>query len=390
MSGMTTFNDNDSISSHGEESISLLNRIAEITKEAYKYLPEKDCTLECGVFVDVDSRAFLHAIQHIRESIEAYRDLTEELDEDISKLRKMCEAFAGKCPYRDKYCGGDFEDCVECDYAKKLVVNKDAERLFEQLQEDCEHFRNLAISRNEELEQEREQSTQLEQRIKVLTAERDLAKKLAKQKAEELKRQLNEKYGATVDCMEVKAKLDKKCREVGELTKELEYEHEQAEFWRKKYMSLREVKEQSPAYWKEQFERMQKKSTQLEQRCSELVIDRDKAVEYWTKYCESLLQKHREELAAKDREIYKLNKQGLSSLYGKANDPCNFCGNCRHYAQMGKDDGDFEGICTQHYVKRVDPDDASCEHFKTTYDKPDHEVCDNCDSDCDTCGYYPF
>lgn len=371
MGGVTTFGNNDSIFLHGEESIAMLNRMTQIAKEAYKYLPEKDCTLECGVFVDVDSRTFLHAIQHIRESIEAYRDLAEELDEDIHDEREE-HAYA-----------------IER-FRKYGTQSKDAERLFEQLQEDCEHFRNLAISRNKELEQEREQSTQLEQRIKVLTAERDLAKKLAKQKAEELKRQLNEKYGTTVNCMEVKAKLDKKCREVCELTKELEYEHEQAEFWRKKYMSLREVKEQSPAYWKAQFERMQKKSTQLEQRCSELVIDRDKAVEYWTKYCETLLQKHREELAAKDREIYKLNKQGLSSLYGKVNDPCNFCGNCRYYAQMGKDDGDFEGICTQHYIKRVDPDDASCEHFKTTYDKPDHEVCDNCDSDCDTCGYYPF
>lgn len=280
-----------------------------------------------------------------------------------------------------------------------------------ELDENCEHFRALAISRNNELKQEREKSTQLEQRIKVLTAERDLAKKLAKQKAEELNIQLNEKYGTVVDCMELKDKLDKKCREVGELTKELEQEHEM--------------------------------STQLEQRCSKLVIDRDRAVEYWTKHCEELLQKHREELAAKDREIYegKLERDKNSdsvtywrnlaktlALYGihatketyeyylkvckneyidtdiahmypktTLNDPANFCGNCRHYAQMGKDDGDFEGICTQHYIKRADPDDASCKHFKPTYDtrvviaKPEFPCCDHCNrEDCDNCTLCPF
>lgn len=363
MSDMSTFGNNDSVFSHGENSISMLKRLVEITKEAYKYLPEKDCTVACGTFVDVDTRAFLSAVQHFRESIEAYRDLTEELDEDISKLRKMCEAFAGKCPYRDKYCGGDFEDCVECDYAKKLVVNKDAESLFEQLKEDCEHFRNLAISRNKELEQEREKSTQLEQRIKVLTAERDLAKKLAKQKAEEFKIQLNEKYGTVVDCMELKAKLDKKCREVGELTKELEREHECSNELGK------------------ELEQEQKKSTQLEERIKLIKADRDRYFKYL-------------------RETHYFDTD-IKHMYPKTlireNDPCNFCGNCRHYAQMGKDDGDFEGICTQHFIKRVDPDDASCEHFKPTYDtrvvigKPEFPVCEKCNhEDCSNCILYPF
>lgn len=270
--------------------------------------------------------------------------------------------------------------------------------------EDLDRFQDLAISRNNELQQELERSTQLEQRIKVLTAERDLAKKLVKQKTEEFKRQLNEKYGIAVNYTELKDKLDRKCREVGELTK---------------------------------------KSTQLEQHCSELVIDRDKAVEYWTKHCEALIQKHREELAAKDREIYEAkferdknsdsvtywrNLAKTLALYGvhatketyeyylevckneyidtdiahmypktMLNNPCNFCGNCCHYAQMGKDDGDFEGICTQHYIKRVDPDDSSCKHFKPTYDtrvviaKPEFPCCDHCNrEDCDNCTLCPF
>lgn len=379
MGGMTTFGNNDSVYSHGEESISLLNRIAEITKEAYKYLPEKDCTIECGVFVDVDSRAFLRAIQHIRESIEAYRDLCDELEDDKDEISHEYEEKVVQ--FFNSFMNADLAD--ETNYRAGELA-----KLIHQLDNEREKTTQLELS----LREAKKKSTQLEQRIKVLTAERDLAKKLAKQKSEELKRQLNEKYGTAVDCMELKAKLDKKCREVGELTKELEYEHEQAEFWRKKYMSLREAKEQSPAYWKAQFERTQKKSTQLEQRCSELVIDRDKAVEYWTKYCETLLQKHREELAAKDREIYEAKLEKT-----QVNNPCNFCGNCRHYAQMGKDDGDFEGICTQHYIKRVDPDDASCEHFEPTYDtrvvidKPEFPVCEKCNrEDCDNCTLCPF
>ena len=142
---------------------------------------------------------------------------------------------------------------------------------------------------------------------------------------------------------------------------------------------------------------LDKELEQTQKHCSKLVRDRDKAVEDWTKHCEALHQTYREKLAAKDREIYKLIKQGLSSTYGKVNSPCNFCGNCRHYAQMGKDDGDFEGICTRHYITRVDPDDASCEHFKPTYDtrvvigKPEFPCCEHCTrDDCDDCTLCPF
>ena len=289
MGGMTTFGNNDSVFSHGESSISMLNRLAEIAKEAYKYIPENDCTVACGTFVDVDTRVFLSAVQHFRESIEAYRDITEELDNDLREARKA---------YKD-----------------------DKERL---------KLLRCVLDLTGRVHEQEAKSTQLEQRIKVLTTERDLAKKLAKQKSEELKRQLNEKHGIDIHSQELKAKLDEKCREVGRLTHEIWELQEIAEFW----------------------EDLAKKG----------YVDTDIAHMY--------------------------PKTTL-----KPNNPANFCGNCRHYAQMGKDNGDIEGICTQYYIKRVDPDDASCEHFKPTYDKtdkPDHEVCDNCDGNCDTCGYYPF
>ena len=108
-----------------------------------------------------------------------------------------------------------------------------------------------------------------------------------------------------------------------------------------------------------------------------------------------------------NHEIWELQEQAeywedLAKKYAdpdghSLNNPCNFCGNCGHYAQMGKDDGDFEGICTQHYIKRVDPDDASCSHFKPTYDtrvvigKPEFPCCDHCNhDDCDNCTLCPF
>lgn len=164
MDGMTTFGNNDSVFSHGEDSISMLNRLAEIAKGAYKYIPEKDCTVEYGTLVSVDTCAFLSAVQHFRESIEAYRDLTEELNDALREVRKA---------YAD-----DMERIRK--YGTQSV---DTEKLFEQLNEECEHFRLLAISRNKELEREREKSNQLEQQL-----------------------------------IEFNAKLDKKCREVGELT----------------------------------------------------------------------------------------------------------------------------------------------------------------------------
>lgn len=341
-----TFSENDSVHSHSEESIKMLEKLASESRG-------NSSTIINGV----TPQMLRLWIQHIRESIEAYRDLCDELEDDKDETRQKYEEKVVQ--FFNRFMNADLTD--ETNYRTGELA-----RLVHQLDNRVGELDNHCFELNTALADEREKSTQLEQRIKVLTAERDLAKKLAKQKSEELKRQLNEKYGTVVDCMELKAKLDKKCREVGELTKELEYEHEQAEFWRKKYMSLREVKEQSPAYWKAQFERMQKKYTQLDKYCGEL-----------------------------ETEIDFLRSEDTDSA--EINNPCNFCGNCRHYAQMGKDDGDFEGICTQHYIKRVDPDDASCKHFKPTYDtrvvigKPEFPVCEKCNhEDCSNCTLCPF
>lgn len=143
-------------------------------------------------------------------------------------------------------------------------------------------------------------------------------------------------------------------------------------------------------------------STQLEKRCVQLVRDRDAVVEYWTKHCEDIIQKHRKELVLKDRQIADLTEERdyyQDCLHKLANRASNFCGNCAHYAQIGKDNDEYEyeGICTQHYIKRVDPDDASCSHFKSNQTdrvvigKPEFPCCDKCNhDDCDNCTLCPF
>lgn len=96
------------------------------------------------------------------------------------------------------------------------------------------------------------------------------------------------------------------------------------------------------------------------------------------------------------KKIADQNGCDITNCYPKTliNNPANFCGNCKHYAQMGKDNDTYEGICTQHYIKRVDPDDASCEHFKSNQvdrDKPDQPCCKVCDrEDCSNCTLCPF
>lgn len=99
---------------------------------------------------------------------------------------------------------------------------------------------------------------------------------------------------------------------------------------------------------------------------------------------------------AKEQADWSL-RASISRDIRKYNNPQNFCGNCKYYAQMGKDDDEYEGICVQHYIKRVDPDDASCEHFQSNQvdnvvvDKPDHPCCKACNRDnCDGCTLCPF
>lgn len=350
MGKMYTLKPGESINDHVKKSISLLNRLAKIVKEAYKYLPEKDCTLETGVFLDIDSRAFYSAIEHARESIEMLDELCDEQDEDNSRLRSSLEKLTGECPYHEKYC--DYDDCGECEYARISVLRN--------MSENCEHFRELAISRNKELEEERERSNQLEHQLKE--------------------------------------------------------EHE-------RYMKLHEAKEHSPAYWKEQFERMQEKSNQLEEKNRKLTTKFELAKKFlyqrraeYSRLKEKLRQtqlvkeaqkkvidEKEKQISDSHHEIWKLQKKitdqngyDITSGYPKTmiNNPANFCGNCKYFATHPNDVGMCENIYGR-YSKAVDPDDTSCQAFESNnsivIDKPEFPCCDHCNhEDCDDCTLCPF
>lgn len=331
-----TFKPGDSMSSHSKDSMSIITRIVNASKESWKYIPEKDVYVDAGTFVDLDYRTLMTGFEHIRETIEEWEAMCDELDEDISALRKSVEILAGNCPYRNKYC--DASDCAECEYAKKEM------EIQLSIIEDRDHFRELAISRNNELEEEREKSNQLE---KELSTVREVANQI-----------LEEKIKLSED-------LRKEC-----------------DSWEERCLHLKK-------------------------RISQIVRNRDSVVDHWTKRCEHLLQKHRVELAAKDHEIWELQEQveyweDLAKKYAdpdghklSPNNPCNFCGNCKYFRIHPSDVGVCERLKDQNKFKVVDPDDASCKAFESNngvvIGKPEFPCCEHCShEDCDNCNLCPF
>jgi DNA repair exonuclease SbcCD ATPase subunit len=297
MGKMYTLKPDESINDHMKESITMLNKLAESIGADYY--------LNSTLIKDIKPDSVRFVIEHVRNTIEMLDELTDELEDHESEVRR--------------------------EYEEKVVqffstwTNFDVSEI-QKLNEDLEHFRELAISRNKELQQECEKSNQLEAQVKELKDER-----------QELLSQMLELTG-----------------KVHNQEHQLKEEHE-------RYMKLREVKEQSPAYWKAKFERMQKKYSQLDKYCGELEIEID--------FLRS------EDTDSEDTDSVEVNN------------PANFCGNCKYFAFIAKEDG-MHGCCHERYLKEVDPDDASCRAFESN--KPDHEVCDNCDKECGNCGYYPF
>lgn len=216
MGKMYTLKPDESINDHVKESISLLRRLTEIVKEAYKYLPEKDCTLETGVFLDIDSRAFYNVIEHACNSIEMLDELCDELEDDKDEIRHEYEEKV--IQFFNSWMNSDMSYEYKC-------RAEEATKQIQKLNEDCVRFRELAISRDkeleQELEQERERSNQLEQQLAVLKNERDLAKKLAKKSAEEVHALKTDLTRSELELKAVREVLDKKYDEIESLTQQL-------------------------------------------------------------------------------------------------------------------------------------------------------------------------
>lgn len=236
-----TFKSGDSMSSHSKDSMSIITRIVNASKESWKYIPEKDVYVDAGTFVDLDYRTFMTGFEHIRETIEEWEVMCDELDGDISELRKTIETLAGNCPYRNEYC--DASDCAGCKYARINILARQMCEI-QQLTEDCDRFRELAISRNKELEQEREKSNQLEkecssweERCTELKKELSNLKELCRtwqeesakdyKKSKQLKEELSTVRAVANQVAEEKAnlreELAKKGREIADLIEERDY-----------------------------------------------------------------------------------------------------------------------------------------------------------------------
>lgn len=331
MGKMYTLQPDESINDHVKESMSIINHIVELSIGCMRDLANP----HEGTFVDMTYNKFMRSLEHIRESIQMLDELCDELEDDKDEVRREYEEKV--LEFFNRFVNSDEYNNRVSDLSKRC---QELGKRCQELDEDRKHFSNLAISRNKELEEERERSNQLEKQFRA--AARNI-------------HEIENHY----------------MKEIQELTKKSNQLEKQLRDEYERYMKLREAKEHSPAYWKAKFERMQKKYTQLDKYCRELETEIDF-------------------LRSEDEEYIDIDSV-------EVNNPCNFCGNCDYYAQMGKDDGDFESICTQHYIKRVDPDDASCSHFKPTYDtrvvigKPEFPCCDHCSrDDCDNCTLCPF
>lgn len=276
-----TFKSGDSMSSHSKDSMSILTNIVVKSKALWVGINTDSST---KMLIDIPYKGFMYAIEHIRETIEEWEAMCDELDDDISELRKTLETLAGNCPYRDKYC--DATDCADCEHARINVLARQ--------QRELEVQRDIIKDRESIIESLRKQ----------FTAQRDVI-------------------------------------------------HDRDEIIANLRCELRDLKAAKI-----------KETNSLKNQIADFTEERD--------YYQDCLHK-------------------------LANRASNFCGNCAFYAQMGKDDGEYEGICTQYYIKRVDPDDASCKHFKSNQvdrvviGKPEFPCCDKCNhDDCDNCTLCPF
>lgn len=293
-----TFKPNDSLSSHSKDSMSIITRIVNASKEAWKYIPEKDVHVDAGTFVELDYRTLMSGFEHIRETIEEWEAMCDELDDDIFELRKSFEALAGNCPYRSKYC--DYEDCASCDYPKKL--------------HETENFYMTQIQ-------------------------------------------------------ELSSRIDR-------LTKELECVHQTV---KERNQTIRELREEE-SHW------------------HELAVKRNEELgKLWEMYDELKASKIKESNTLKNQitDLIEERDYYQDCLHKLANRACNFCGNCKYFEMHAGDVGVCARLKEKKKYKVIDPDDASCSHFKSNdgvvIGKPEFPCCEHCShEDCDDCTLCPF
>lgn len=163
-----TFKPNDSISSHSKDSMDIINHIVELSISCMRDLANP----HEGTFVDMTFNKFMCALEHIRETIETWESLCDELEADSDELRETISKITADCPYRGKYC--DYPECGDCHFTKNR--DKFIKELWEQLdilRKDEAHWHKLAVERNKELGNRTRECNSLKNQIADLIEERD-------------------------------------------------------------------------------------------------------------------------------------------------------------------------------------------------------------------------
>lgn len=168
-----TFKSGDSMSSHSKDSMAILTNIVIKSKALWVGINTDSST---KMLIDIPYKDFMYAIEHIRETIEEWEVMCDELDDDIYELRKTLEALAGNCPYRDKYC--DVTDCAECEHARISVLARQ--------QNELEVQRDIIKDRENIIESLRSELKTLKKRLEAVREDEKHWYEVAKERTNEL------------------------------------------------------------------------------------------------------------------------------------------------------------------------------------------------------------
>ncbi len=165
MGKMYTLKPDESINDHVKESMSIINRIVELSIGCMRDLANP----HEGTFVDMTFDNLMLSLEHIRNSIEMLDELTDELEESSDEVRREYEEKV--IQFFNRFMNSDLTD--EYEFRMKGAVKN--------IHEIENHYMSEIQKLNAELENERERSNQLEKELSRLRAQHgELTKRCAK------------------------------------------------------------------------------------------------------------------------------------------------------------------------------------------------------------------
>ena len=164
MGKMYTLQPDESINDHVKESMEIIDHIVELSIGCMRDLANP----HEGTFVDMTFNKFMRSLEHIRESIQMLDDLTDEMEDDNTKIRHEYEEKV--IQFFNRFMNSDLSD--EYDFRMKEVVRNIHEienhymSEIKQLEEQEQHWHDIAVARTKEIDD-------LSDQIADLTEERD-------------------------------------------------------------------------------------------------------------------------------------------------------------------------------------------------------------------------